>query len=267
VKRGWNWRIWIGFLLAMAAIPGYFVFFARFPITRDVPWASWLMFAVAGWLLWAGVGRAFASSGVYRGKIAGPTLAALSVGAAVFFGYATLYSSRQLPEAVGAPRVGEKAPEFTLADTSGNMVAMSTLLSEPMPGMEGRNPRGVLLVFYRGYWWPFCNSELRGIQKSLSELQRQGVRPVAISVDTPDESAQLCRKAGYTYTFLSDPKAEVIRRYDLLHRGGSTDGKDIARPAEFLVDASGVVRWRNLTEDFRKRATPEDLLKGAQLLH
>ena len=93
------------------------------------------------------------------------------------------------------------------------------------------------------------------------------MRPIAISVDTPDESAALCRKAGYTYTFLSDPKAEVIRRYDLLHQGGSPDGKDIARPGEFLVDASGVVRWRNLTDDFRKRTTPEDVLKGAQLLH
>ena len=93
------------------------------------------------------------------------------------------------------------------------------------------------------------------------------MRPVAISVDTPAESAALCRKAGYTYTFLSDPKAEVIRRYDLLHRGGGEDGKDIARPAEFLVDASDVVVWRNLTEDLRQRATPDDVLKGAQLLH
>jgi peroxiredoxin len=100
----------------------------------------------------------------------------------------------------------------------------------------------------------------------LRELERRGVRPVAISVDSPEESATLCKKAGYTYTFLSDPKAEVIRRYDLLHRGAGVGGKDVARPAEFLVDASGVVRWRNLTEDLRVRAIPEDVLKGAQLL-
>jgi peroxiredoxin len=85
-------------------------------------------------------------------------------------------------------------------------------------------------------------------------------------VDSPEESATLCKKAGYTYTFLSDPKAEVIRRYDLLHRGAGVGGKDIARPAEFLVDPPGVVRWRNLTEDLRVRAIPEDVLKGAQLL-
>ena len=90
------------------------------------------------------------------------------------------------------------------------------------------------------------------------------MRPVAISVDSPQESATLCQKARYTYPFLSDPKAEVIRRYDLLHAGAGENGKDIARPAEFLLDGNGVVRWRNLTEDFRIRATGEDVLKAAR---
>ena len=100
----------------------------------------------------------------------------------------------------------------------------------------------------------------------MSELEQRGVRAVAISVDSPDESASLCKKAGYTYTFLSDPKAEVIRRYDLLHKGAGVDGRDIARPAEFLLDSSGVVRWLNLTEDIRVRATPEQVLEATRLL-
>jgi len=89
---------------------------------------------------------------------------------------------------------------------------------------------------------------------------------VAISVDSPEESARLCQKAKYTYTFLSDRRAEVIRSYDLLHKGAGENGQDIARPAEFLLDSSGVVRWRNLTEDFRVRATGEDVVKAAQTL-
>jgi len=35
---------------------------------------------------------------------------------------------------------------------------------------------------------------------------------------------------------------------------------------QFLLDPSGVVRWVNLTEDFRVRATPEEMLKGAKAL-
>ena len=90
---------------------------------------------------------------------------------------------------------------------------------------------------------------------------------MAISVDAPGVSADLCRKAGYTYTFLSDPEAQVIKRYDLLHLGAGVNGHDIARPAEFLLDSSGVVRWVNLTEDLRVRATPEEMLEAAKALH
>jgi len=68
------------------------------------------------------------------------------------------------------------------------------------------------------------------------------------------------------YTFLSDRNAEAIREYDLLHAKAGEDGRDIARPAEFLLDSQGVVRWRNLTADFRVRATGEDVLAAAQTL-
>ena len=93
------------------------------------------------------------------------------------------------------------------------------------------------------------------------------MRPVAISVDSPDESANLRKKARYSFTFLSDPKAEVIRHYDLLHAGAGVNGQDIARPAEFLVDSSGIVRWVNLTGDIRERATPDEILEAIRLLH
>jgi peroxiredoxin len=90
------------------------------------------------------------------------------------------------------------------------------------------------------------------------------VRVVAISVDTPAESAALCHKAGYSFTFLSDEKREVIRQYDLVHAKGGPGSTDIARPAEFLLDSSGTVRWVNLTEDYRIRARPEQMLAAIE---
>ena len=89
---------------------------------------------------------------------------------------------------------------------------------------------------------------------------------MAISVDSPEESRDLCQKAGYTFTFLSDPKAAAIRRYDLVHAGAGISGQDVARPAEFLLDSSGTVRWINLTENYWVRARPEQILEAAKAL-
>jgi len=83
---------------------------------------------------------------------------------------------------------------------------------------------------------------------------------IAISVDTPAESEHLRETQGYTFPILSDAKDEVIRRWDLVHPHGGENGADIARPAEFLIDSSGRVRWVNLTEDFRVRARPQQVL-------
>lgn len=107
---------------------------------------------------------------------------------------------------------------------------------------------------------------MRGIQKNLDSLSAQGIRPAAISVDRPETSRQLAQQLGYTFPLLSDPNAEAIRRYDLVHAGQGEGGHDIARPAEFLIDASGTVRWVDLTENYWVRARPEDILEAAKLL-
>lgn len=92
------------------------------------------------------------------------------------------------------------------------------------------------------------------------------MQPVAISVDSPEESRSLRQKVGYTYPFLSDANIETIRRYGIVDRGAGIYQNDIARPAEFLVDRAGFVRWRNLTGDLRVRARPDQMLEAARLL-
>ena len=53
---------------------------------------------------------------------------------------------------------------------------------------------------------------------------------MAISVDPPEVSRDLSKKAGYTFSILSDPNAEVIRRYDLLHVVGGLTGMILPGP-------------------------------------
>jgi hypothetical protein len=144
MKRNWNWRLWTGFLFALAGLVSFW-FFAQFPITRDFPWANLLLFAIGGFFLFAGVVRAVREPQVYRGKIFGPILATLSVIVFALFAYGMFYVVRQMPPSKGAPRVGDKAPDFTLTAQNGIPITLSHLESS-------HGTRSVLLIFYRGHW-------------------------------------------------------------------------------------------------------------------
>jgi len=103
------------------------------------------------------------------------------------------------------------------------------------------------------------------LQQSLKELESRNIRVAAISVDPPATTKSHIEKQGYTYTFLSDEKMEVLEKYDLVHKAGFR-GADISRPAEFLLDPTGTVRWLNLTDNYRKRPTGADIVKAFDAL-
>jgi hypothetical protein len=143
LKRRWNLRIWAGFAIVLAALISYIPFFALFPVTRDVPWANYLLFLVGGILIAAGIRRAFRDPGQYRGKISGTILGVVSALLFAFFVASVMYFARMLPSAETAVAVSQKAPPFVLADTAGKQVSSADLL---------KDHRALVLVFYRGYW-------------------------------------------------------------------------------------------------------------------
>ena len=142
MKRKWNWPIWVGLVVTVGGLLSY-GFFAQFPITRDFPWANLLLLGVVAALLIFGLFRAFGWPQLYRGKIFGSILTAIVLFLFGFFSYQIFYVLHQVPLSAQAPRVGEKAPEFTLLDQNGKQVALADLLS---------GSRVVVLIFYRGFW-------------------------------------------------------------------------------------------------------------------
>jgi hypothetical protein len=163
-----NWAPWIGLLLAVAAMLSNAGFFLGFP-GHATAWLGVVLTIAALVCAVIGVMRAFRQPQVYRGKVSSSILGVLSLLICGLVAFASI-SSRNLPSSAEAPQVGQKVPDFTLADISGNKVSLGQLLlgkadsstsvsansttGQAIPvGMSAATPtRAVLLVFYRGYW-------------------------------------------------------------------------------------------------------------------
>jgi hypothetical protein len=159
MKRSWNPSLWAGFALALVAVASYPFVFIRYPITRDFPWVTLVMLVPAIFLLARGLQRAFRRPDAYRGKIAGSVVAGLTALLIGFFLFGVFYLTRQIPASHGAPKLGDTAPDFTLPDSLGRSVMLSSLLNSPFVGNDSSSAgaasgqtAAVLLIFYRGYW-------------------------------------------------------------------------------------------------------------------
>jgi hypothetical protein len=147
----WNWRLWAGFGLSIGALAAY-VFWVN--ETRAVFWPALLLFVVAAVLLFSGLKRKSREPELYRGKVAGYVLTTFSVLVLGLFGFVVYQVSKVFPDAKLAPQIGQRAPEFSLVDANGNNFTLAQLLSTPITnsGSAARTTKGVLVVFYRGYW-------------------------------------------------------------------------------------------------------------------
>lgn len=79
------------------------------------------------------------------------TLGILSIGLAVLV---VIHVSRVAAKGKNAPQIGQRAPDFSLVDANGRNFSLAQLFSTPITssGRTTRPTKGVLLVFYRGYW-------------------------------------------------------------------------------------------------------------------
>jgi len=143
-----NSALWLGlFLFLLAVVANAFSFVHL--TAAWFPWLSLVLPILALLVLLIGLVRAFRHPQLYRGKILGTSLtilaAMLAAGSVAFF-----YGARHIPASAGAPQVGQRVPDFTLPDSSGQSVALAQLFAAA-PGAS-QPPKAVLLVFYRGYW-------------------------------------------------------------------------------------------------------------------
>jgi len=143
-----NSALWLGLCLFLLAIFSNVFSFVHL----TAAWFPWLTLALpllASLFLLIATVRAFREPQLFRGKILGTSLtilsAMLAAGSVAFF-----YGARHIPASAGAPQVGQRVPDFTLPDSTGQPTTLAQLFAAA-PGAS-QPPKAVLLVFYRGYW-------------------------------------------------------------------------------------------------------------------
>jgi hypothetical protein len=152
VQRRRNTPLWVGsaLLLLTVIITTPQIYALSLP-QQALPWLGLVVPAAAVACFAVGLRRAFAQAQIYRGRVFGSILGVVSL--LLFAGSVWLFShSRDMPALTSAPKVGEKAPDFTLQNTSGQPVSLAQMLSTPIDTASGKPPKAILLVFYRGYW-------------------------------------------------------------------------------------------------------------------
>ena len=147
--KKFNWQLWAGFVLTLFSFLSYPFLFIDYPLLRDFPWLNLILFAGALGLLIFGLRRAFRPGRKAIPKISAVVVATLGVLIIAFFIFIAFIEARRLPASAGAPQVGQKAPDFTVTDVNNKPVALADLLGQPV---NNKPPKGVLLIFYRGYW-------------------------------------------------------------------------------------------------------------------
>jgi peroxiredoxin len=145
------------------------------------------------------------------------------------------------------PPVGTKAPDIgKRLDQTG----MPRTLGDVM------GPNGLVLMFFRSAdWCPYCQAQLIDVNGGHAEIEKRGYRVAALSYDSPDILRAFTVKRHIAYTFLSDPKSEVIDLYrlrDPQYAPGSR-AYGVPRPIIFILDKDGVIKAKLFEESFKER--------------
>lgn len=150
-----------------------------------------------------------------------------------------------------SPQVGDIAPDFTAASTSGTEVSLSTF----------RGKRSVLLAFFPLAFTGTCTKELICFTEDFDQFAGKGVEILPLSVDSIPSLREFKNKLQMKSELLSDFKRDISRSYGVLN-----EVRFYSNRAYFLIDKEGRVRWSHIETNNSERRDNSEILAAIELL-
>lgn len=171
---------------------------------------------------------------------------------------------------------GSTVPAISLLDQQGKTVDLLAKIRQ----------QPTVLVFYRGGWCPYCNTQLAGLQQVEAEFTKLGYQIIAISPQAPaavSKSQQNTKDVALSYQLLSDQQLAAAKAFGLAYYldakttatykdsyGISLTYDDSGKavlpvPAVYLLNTAGEVQFSFVHINYKTRLQPELLLLAAKL--
>ncbi len=167
--------------------------------------------------------------------------------------------------------IGTAAPDFTLPDAHGRSVRLSDY--------RGRK---VALVFTRYAGCPVCQMEVAELARRYQEFKDQQAELLIVLQSAPEQLLDLAKAYPESPVLLSDPLRTVYRLYEVMpslkgylaprnisaiikatregFRHGKFEGHELQQPAEFIINAEGIIRHAHYGQAISDYASADDLL-------
>jgi peroxiredoxin len=177
------------------------------------------------------------------------------------------------PTQVQPLSVGTRAPAFA-AQTVGGKIRRFSPDSYRKP---------TIVIFYRGGWCPYCNTQLSNLRTVEPKLRSRGFEIVFLSTDQPKLLYSSLKATDIHYTLLSDSHLEAARAFHVAyHVNDGTLAKmreygvdlevstgttlhELPVPSVFIIDTLGTIRYVYSNPDYRVRLGPEALWAAAEM--
>ena len=186
----------------------------------------------------------------------------------LFVGLSLVFYAGMAQSAPEGLFIGSKAPDFKGKDQAGTEFRLKDMLK------KGK----VILVFYRGYWCPYCNKALSRLQDSLQLIKDKGAQLIAVSAEKPENISKTVEQTKADYPVIHDEGLKIMKAYDVAfevpentitrYRNSNIDiekinganGKWLPVPAVYIIDKESTIIFRFFEQDYKKRPSVNDLL-------
>ncbi|WP_435016111.1 peroxiredoxin family protein [Tundrisphaera sp. TA3] len=125
-----------------------------------------------------------------------------------------------------APKVGDKAPDFTLQGSDGKTYTLA----------DFKGKQAVVINWFPKAFTNGCTAQCKSLKANSDKLKPLGVAYFTASVDQPEENAKFAKSLDLDYPILSDPDKATATAYGVL------GPRNVAQRWTFYIDKDGVIK-------------------------